>query len=496
MSGTLNGLVLPVLGRTPTGIPGLDAVLGGGLPAGRTCLIAGPPGSGKTTLGNQMAFTHAGGGGSVIYATLHTETHDIMLSNLRDLRCFDSSIPGDRIRYLNLLAALEQGGLDGVSRSLAREMQEVGATLLVVDSSVMLEETNTLSVELRHFAERIEAQAALLECTTVLLTSTEQPELVRPLASHANGIIHLSNQVMDSRQVRLLEVAKLRGAEHVGGVHELSISREGVVVHPRLESLAGSKRSTPAPGGLLSSGVPGLDEMLGGGIPAHSSTLVLGTPGAGKTLLGLTFLAEGASRGEKGLMAGFHETAEELVATGERIGLDLGVPIETRRLRMQWDPPLDLSADAWAWRLLSLVESHRPQRVFVDALTDIQRLIPSPRRLATFLAALTNELRTLGTTAMFSAEIDAYVDQQFAFPIPSASAAMDNAILVRHVEVHSELRRVITALKARQTRTDPAIREMVVDERGVRVVEPLTGISSMLTGRGAPLGRPELGALL
>ncbi len=488
-------LELPVLGRMPTGVPGLDDVLGGGLPAGRSCLIAGFPGTGKTTLGNQMAFSHAASGGSVIYATIHAETHDVMLANLRDFISYDSSIPGDRIRYLNLLSTLNSDGLDGVLTTLRREAQAVSATLLLIDSSIVGDELAPSSIDLRRFAQLIEVQSALLDCTSVLLLNSERPEQLQPLAAHANGVIMLSNALLDSRHVRLLEVTKLRGAEHLDGVHEFSITRRGVTVHPRLESLVGRKRPPERPVEKLETGVRGLDAMLGGGLVARSSTLVIGTPGAGKTLLGLSFVAAGAAQGQRGLIVGFHETEDELMSTGNGIGLGLEAHISSQQVQVQWNPPLDVSADAWAWRLLARVEADRPQRVFIDAVTDVQRFFSSPRRLSAFLVALTNELRAQGTTVIFAAEIDAYVDDRLIVPVPAASATMDNAILLRHIELRSELRRLVCVLKARQAATEYGIRELVIGEDGISVSEPFSGVSRLLTGRAMPAVSPEAGSI-
>jgi circadian clock protein KaiC len=174
-----------------------------------------------------------------------------------------------------------------------------------------------------------------------------------------------------------------------------------------------------------------------------------------------------------------------LMSTAARIGLDLRGAIESGLIRILWDPPLELSADAWAWRLLDAVEEHRPRRVFIDALTDIQRFIASPQRMPNFTAALTNELRGLGATALIATEIDAYVDEQLAVPIPAASATMDNGILVRQVEIRSSLLRLVSILKARQIGTDPAIREFVVSDQGITVSQPFSASTGLLTGRVA-----------
>jgi circadian clock protein KaiC len=447
-------------------------------------MVVGSPGVGKTTLGNQLAFHHAATGGQALVTTLLSETHDLMLANLRGFRFFDASLVGDRVHYLNLFDALADEGLDGIIAAVRRAARERGASLLVIDGAAVIEDLAPSQLDLRRFVQQLQAQAAMIGATTVLLTSNTREQL-EILGAHVDGVLVLANERFDSRHVRQLEVLKLRGGRHVTGSHQFHITEDGLTVHPRLESVVGWRRPSEQRGALLGTGVSGLDAMLGGGLMPYSSTLLMGTPGAGKTLLGLSYLLEGARHGERGLLAGFHETEAALVSTGARIGLDLQGAIESGLIRIMWDPPLELSADAWAWRLLAAVEEHRPRRVFIDALTDIQRFIASPQRMPTFTAALTNELRSLGATALIATEIDAYVDEQLAVPIPAASATMDNGLLVRQVEIRSFLLRLVSILKARQIGTDPAIREFVIGDQGITVSRPFPGSTGLLTGRVA-----------
>src|SRR5918993_3960740 len=342
-----DGEVLAALGppRLETGVPGLDAVLGGGIPVGRTCMVAGAPGVGKTTLGNQLAFHHAATGGRTLVATLLAETHDLMLANLRGFRFFDPTLVGDRVHYLNLFDALVEEGLDGVVASIRRVVRDAGASLLVIDGVAAIEDVASSPIALRRFAQQLQAQAAVLSATTVLLTGHDREEL-GVLGAHFDGVLVLANERKDARHVRYLEVLKLRGGQHVTGTHEFAISGNGLTVFPRLESATGAYRPPEAleERSGLGTGVPGLDAMLGGGLLPLSSTLVMGTPGAGKTLLGLSFLMEGANRGDRGLIAGFHETEPDLISTAAGIGLDLRGAVEAGIIRILWGPPPKLSA--------------------------------------------------------------------------------------------------------------------------------------------------------
>lgn len=322
-----------ILERLPTGITGLDTVLGGGLPARRTCLIAGAPGTGKTTLGNQLAFSHASAGERVIVATLLSESHDVLIENVSGFSFFDRDLLGDRLRYLSVLTPLMETGLDATLDVISQEVRRLGATLVVIDGTAVIGDFATSAFDLRHFVQRLEGQFSLLGCTTVLLTSALDGEL-RLLSGQVNGALMLRNDLVGSRHVRSLEVIKMRGVRHAGGRHDVVISSSGIELFPRLESIVGATRPAKRTTHGMGTGIETLDTMLGGGLMPLSSTLVIGTPGAGKTILGLSFLAEGADRDEQGLMVGFNETLEDLESTAREVGLEIGRHLESGRIRV------------------------------------------------------------------------------------------------------------------------------------------------------------------
>ena len=478
------------LARLASGIPGFDAITGGGLPVRRVSLITGTPGSGKTTFGNQLAFAHAASGGRVIVATLLMESHDVLLENLQGFDFFDPTLVGERIHYLSLLAPLLESGLDATIDTLRREVRRADATVLIIDGTAIDDDQALSDFDLRRLAQRLETLLSVLGCTTVLLTATSDHR-VHPLWARVNSVILLRSQAVGFRQVRSLEVMKMRGTHGIGGIHEVAITDAGISVFPRLEALAGTYRQNQPPEHGLGTGVPGLDAMLGGGLMPRSSTLVMGTPGAGKTILGLHFLIEGADRGERGLLAGFHETAAELATTAHRIGLDLGRHLESGLIRVLWNAPLELSADGWAWQLLRTVEEHTPARIYIDELSDVQRIMTAPDRLPLFIPALTNELRNRDATVLIAVEIDEYTGDTLAVPIPGVSAAVDNGIVLRHVEIGGAWRRLIAVPKVRQAYPDPSIRDVQITERGMSIAHPILAGAGLLTGRATPVSLPD-----
>ena len=482
--------------RLPTGVPGLDTVLGGGLLVGDAYLVVGPPGSGKTTLGNQLAFAHARAGGIALVVTLMTETHDRMLGHLSSFGFFDPSLPGSGVRYLSLLTDLETGGVDGLLEGLRRAVRDQGATLLIVDGTSAAEALAPSDVVYGRFAAGLQVRAGYAGCTTVLL-STGRSEGANAVAPQVDGVLELSLEAAETREIRRVRVAKLRGSAHLNGWHRFVIAEGGVEVSPRLE--AALRGTAPQALGVVDRrplGVAGLDAMLGGGVPDRSATLVLGTPGAGKTILGLHFLADGARRGEPGMVASFHETADGLVATAEAIGMGLAPHAASGLVRVFWRAPLELSPDAWAWEVLAAVDEHRPTRLVIDAFTDVAQYFTYAGRQVPFLTALTKELQARGVTTLVNTELDAYAGPSLLPPIPAVSAALDNGILLRTAELGSRLVRVVSVLKARQIGFDHAIRSFAIGARGMAVGGILDAETGLLTGEAhnpGPLEEPAAG---
>ena len=198
---------------------------------------------------------------------------------------------------------------------------------MIVDGTAVVEDLAPGVLDFRHLTNRLQAQSAMLGCTTVLLINRD-PDQFGAAATHADGLVGLRQELIGDRRVRTLEVVKLRGVNHLGGRHEFSLGRTGVVVSPRLEAaMVDAPPYVEPDGDRLGFGVPSLDAMLDGGLLPGSSTLLMGTPGAGKTLTSLHFAAEGARRGETTLIAGLHERPERVIRAGGRVGLDLAKPV-------------------------------------------------------------------------------------------------------------------------------------------------------------------------
>ncbi|HEX3245874.1 MAG TPA: ATPase domain-containing protein [Chloroflexota bacterium] len=470
----ISGAALTPPAPMPTRVPGLDAVLRGGFPRGGAYLIGGPPGTGKTTLGNQIAFAHAAAGESAVFASILSEPHDRMLANLAGFDFFDESLVGGPLQFVNIFDSLSGGDLMEGLTVLRDMIRRQRATLAVLDGTSALEQMDLTAIDLSRFVYDLHAQGALLGCTVLLLALT-RPGAPRPIETYVDGLISLEDQSVGQRDLRYLRVPKLRGVDQLRGRHSYTISGGGLRVFPRIESANTLGYSPESREALYPFGIEGLDNMLRGGVHSGSSTLVLGTPGAGKTMLGLHFIAAGQAGGERGLIASLRESPEELRAKASSVGLSLNGPVE-----ILWHRPTELAPDAWAESVLEAVARNRSTRVMIDSAAELDYLLePTPGRLRAFFTALLDALSSAGATVVVTGELRTLVGE---VGLPLLATMADNALLLRSVELRSQLHRIVSVIKAGHAAHDTALREFRIDVGGVQVADTFETAEAVLTG--------------
>ena len=469
------------LKRVMTGVPGLDTILGGGFLQGGVYIIQGTPGTGKTTLGNQIAFNHAAQGGQALYTTLLAEYHARMMQHLGSMSFFDAARIPDQVSYLNGFGTLKSDGYPALRDLLRREVTRHKATILILDGFATAQRKASEEQDFNEFVHELQSIAIATDCTMFLLSSAmgvkETPEY-----TIVDGIVELSDRLLGWSSESTLQVVKLRGTSYLRGRHAFRITDDGLVVYPRIEaSLARPSRLEPDAAETVRSGVDRLDAMMGGGVPAASTTMVMGPSGVGKTTLGLQFLSQCAAD-EPGLFFGFYETPARLRVKVDKVCPPLGTLLDSGAVEVLWQPPTDGLLDAYGERLLENVRRRGVRRLVIDGLGAFQSAAVEPVRLNQYLTALMNELRALGATTLYTLAVPDLTGPYIREPARDLTVPSDNLILMRYVEIGARLRRMISVLKVRNSDFDPSLYEYVTTGHGLQIEGTLAGADAALSG--------------
>ena len=316
----------------------------------------------------------------------------------------------------------------------------------------------------------------------MLLLTTTAGAGSAPEHTMVDGIIELMQRSFGVRSERRLLVHKIRGSSFFEGEHAFRITREGVTVFPRTEALLATPTlSGPPPWTRLSSGITSLDVVFQGGIPEATMTAVIGPSGSGKTTFGLQFLSA-SSAAEPGLLFGCFESPERLHLKAERMGLDFAAAERRGDLEILWHPVGEYILDELAHRLLDAVRRRGVKRLLVDGLSGFQQAALEPERLVRFWSALSNELRALGVTTLHTLEIPELMGADLRLPMSGISSLAEVMVVLRYVELQSQLYRLVSLFKVREGVFDPTIREFEITAAGIAIGKPFEGVEAVLSG--------------
>jgi circadian clock protein KaiC len=471
------------INRLTTGVAGLDAVLGGGLPEFSFNLIAGPPGCGKTTLAHQLMFALATPQRPALYFTVLGEPPLKMLRYQQLFDFFDSESINRSVRFVNLADEVHGGDLAQVLRRIASEVEAHGPGLVFVDSfrSVVLAGRAEGNAEhnLQEFVQQLGMLMTSWQATTFLIGEYFTGVDTNPVFTIADGLIWLRQSVQRNSMVRKMEIMKMRGQPTLPGLHTFRISNAGIEVFAPANVTARSAESSASrsePRALT--GVARLDEMLGGGVPRGYSVLVAGPSGSGKSLLAAAFLAEGARNGETGVIAVFEQHPRR---SHNRVLAEL---IEGGRVGLIDSRAPDLSIDEIVMLLLGEIRRLGARRVVIDSLSGFElALAPTFREdFRESLSRMVTALASAGVTVMMTSELeDRYTDLRFS---PYGTAFLTDAIIVqRYIEVDSRLLRVMAVVKVRASAHSDELRLFSIDDNGIHVGERLSNQEGLLGGR-------------
>lgn len=470
-----------------TGVPGLDEILGGGLPQFSFNLIAGAPGSGKTTLAQQIMFGLAGPKCHAVYFTVVGEPPLKMLRYQQQYGFFDMERVDESVRFVNLSQDVVGGTLEKLFARIVREVEATSPSLVFVDSFRTVAQSakgDSGSVDLQHFVQQLAVRLTGWEATTFLIGEYHPHEAEHdPVFTVADGLLWLHQSLDRNSMVRKIQVMKMRGQAPVPGLHTFRITGDGVQVFPRVivpQPEKPGQKHKPRKRLMLDN--EELDEMLGGGIPAGYSVLVAGPSGSGKSVLATEFIMSGIRHDEPGILAVFEKRPNEYSQTPPG-GSAFEKMIRQGKVGVIHSRPLDLSIDETLYEIVEEIHRLKAKRLVVDSLSGFElALAPTFREdfresLYRMVAVLTG----MGITMIMTAELeDSYTDLRFS---PHGTAFLTDVIIMqRYIELKGKLQRVMSVVKVRGSAHSKEIRAFEITKTGLVIGKALGDYDGLLTG--------------
>jgi circadian clock protein KaiC len=479
--------------KLSTGVPGLDEIVGGGLPEFSFNIIAGEPGSGKTTLAHQFVFANATPARPALYFTVLGESAIKMLRYQQQYTFFDPAKLSEAIRFINLSQVVLDGDLGAVLNGITAEVERSNPAFVVVDSFRTMVRKPSSDIDLQSFIQRLSLFLASWQATTFLIGEYAEDELHdNPIFTVADGLFWLRQTPERNSIVRKLQIIKLRGQSSVPGLHTFRITEAGVQAFSRTFGLTGRVRNPPSPRRLCF-GIPELDQMLGGGVREGDSVLVAGPSGAGKSVLATQFIAEGLRQGEPGIVAVFEERPQAYAERAANLGLDLETPQKDGKLAILYLRPLDLSVDETMHSILDAVQKIGAKRLIIDSLAGFEMAL-SPGFRADFRESLYRmifALTGIGVTILSTVEVDESFTE-FPFSTYSISFLADDIVRLRYVSIDGQLRKILVVIKMRGGNHAKDIREYEITSKGVVILgKRLIDYQRLISGIPTHSDRPE-----
>ncbi|HTH46465.1 MAG TPA: ATPase domain-containing protein [Candidatus Limnocylindria bacterium] len=487
--------------RCLTGIDGLDDILAGGLPRDRLYLVMGEPGVGKTTLALQFLLAGAAAGEKSLYVTLsetqmelsevaHSHGWDLSKLSLYELRSLQEKIRNEADTTFFSPSEVQ---LNRTTEALMKEVERVRPVRVVLDSLSELRLMSETALRYRRQFLELKQYFSGRNCTVLTLDDGSGNGSDEQVESLAHGVIKLTKQVPDygvtRRQIR---VEKLRGVPYRQGNHDVLLRTGGVVVFPRL--VAAEHPPEKGHEGRFSSGNPGLDTLVGGGLDRGTSTIFMGPAGAGKSTLATSYAYAAAERGEKVLFFSFDETIQTTLTRAAGLCMELKPHLDSGRLELKQIDPAEVSPGELAYAIRRSVESEESRMVIIDSINGFLYAMTDHRHLMLHLHELLSFLNQRGVATLMVLTQQGMVGQMQG-PVDITYLA-DAVVMLRYFEANGAVRQAISVMKKRSGPHERTIREFAITPRGIAVGAPLTGFQGILTGTPVLTGerRDELKA--